>query len=88
MHCICSAHLFNVFINDIFLVIDQLYNYADDNTLSRVADNPSELKQLLDTASAKALNWFDKQRFLMQGINGKCPAQFLVGYQLGTTLTT
>ena len=36
--------------------MDNIYKYADDNMLSRVADNPSELKVLLDAASATALN--------------------------------
>ena len=51
-----------MFINDIFFFIDDLYNYADDNTISRVANNPLELKQLIDTASEMALTWFQNNQ--------------------------
>ena len=43
---ILGPFLFNVFINDIFLWLKQgdLYNYADDNTLSDIGNSVDEVK--------------------------------------------
>ena len=44
--------LFNIFINDLFYIIDHIYNYADDNTLSECAPTVSEVKsRLVDSTS-------------------------------------
>ena len=50
--------LFNIFLNDIFYSISGLYNYADDNTISRHADNIDSVKSLLEDATHEALEWF------------------------------
>ena len=46
---ILGPHLFNIFINDIFLFVKtcDLYNYADDNTLSYADKDPANLKAYL-----------------------------------------
>ena len=52
--------LFNVFINDIFYYIKHcdLYNYADDNTLSFHAPNFDEVVNVLQQESNILINWF------------------------------
>ena len=50
--------LFNIFLNDIFYSIKGLYNYADDNTISRYGETVSVVKRLLEDATKGALDWF------------------------------
>ena len=52
--------LFNIFINDIFHFIEKgnLYNYADDNTLSYSSNNINELVNTLETESSALIKWF------------------------------
>ena len=58
--------LFNIFINDLFLWIkeSELYNFADDNTLSATADTIRDLITILESESEIALNWFDLNEML------------------------
>ena len=39
--------LFNIFLNDIFYILNGIYNYADDNTISRHGDDIETVKILL-----------------------------------------
>ena len=52
--------LFNIFINDLFLWIDEasLHNFADDNTLSAFAKSIRELILILEKESENAIDWF------------------------------
>jgi len=52
--------LFNIFINDLFLVIQEsaLCNFADDNTLSSCAQNLPEVIQHLKADLDRVLSWF------------------------------
>ena len=52
--------LFNVFINDFFYVIDgcNIYNYADDNTLSVTHSNQTVLATMLQGKAEEAIDWF------------------------------
>ena len=52
--------LFNIFINDLFYFIDgcELYNYADDNTISAHNVNPAVVISKLTQNSIIALQWF------------------------------
>jgi hypothetical protein len=53
--------LFNIFMNDIFLYIDQnisLINYADDNTLVYSHKDKNTMITRLEHASQQAINWF------------------------------
>ena len=52
--------LFNIFINDIFHILDRssLYNYADDNTLSHAHSNPDTLIRILQWGCSTTLRWF------------------------------
>ena len=52
--------LFNVFINDIFYFIKNrdLYNYADDNTLSFHSPNFDEIIKVLQEEGKMLIDWF------------------------------
>ena len=52
--------LFNIFINDLFLWIEEasLHNFADDNTLSAFAISIKELIRILENDSEIAIKWF------------------------------
>ena len=52
--------MFNIFINDIFLFDKtcDLYNYADDNTLSYADKDPVNLKAVLESESQNLIEWF------------------------------
>ena len=53
--------MFNICINDLFLWIEkaELHNFADDNTISDLADSIPELISTLDENESEiALKWF------------------------------
>ena len=52
--------LFNIFISDLFLWINEasLHNFADDNTLSAFAKSFQELISILENDSEIAIKWF------------------------------
>ena len=52
--------IFNVFINDFFYVIDgcNIYNYADDNTLSVTHSNQTVLATIRQGKAEEAIDWF------------------------------
>ena len=52
--------LFNIFINDMFVFIDNctLYNYADDNSMSVSSENIQRVLNLLQNDCKKAVQWF------------------------------
>ena len=51
--------LFDVFINDIFYTIENVYNYADDNVLSCSGDSLQEVATSLESSTLTALKWFE-----------------------------
>jgi hypothetical protein len=53
--------LFNVFLNDIFTTVRDcdLYNYADDNTLSHAHKDIDVLKATLESDASRLIEWFD-----------------------------
>ena len=53
--------LFNLFINDIFLFINEgfLCNFADDSTISISAENVDELHRLVQLNTNKCIDWFN-----------------------------
>ena len=54
--------IFNIFINDIFYVLENvcnLYNYAGDDTLLNTHRSITCLKTKLETSAAVAMHWFD-----------------------------
>ena len=56
--------IFNIFLNDIFYFVTNcdLYNYADDNTLSNASSNIIEIKQVLETNSSILVEWFSNNQ--------------------------
>ena len=56
--------LFNIFINDIFNVLNKstLYNYADDNTLWYSHHNAETLIQVLQCDCSAILQWFNRNQ--------------------------
>ena len=52
--------LFNIFISDLFLWIEEatLHNFADDNTLSAFSKSIQGLINILEKESEEAINWF------------------------------
>ena len=50
--------LFNIFINDIFYVLPDLFNFADDNTIDACCDNVELVIQSLEHNLKIALDWF------------------------------
>ena len=59
--------LFNLFINDITLFFDKsdLYNYADDNTISAFANTINELINILQSESEIAISWFQDNEMIV-----------------------
>ena len=53
--------LFNIFINDLFYLInsENLHNFADDNTLSASVDNFEALIPKLEELAEIAISWMD-----------------------------
>ena len=56
---------FNVFINDIIYWLEELYNFADDNTISAFNSNLTELIKNLEKDSEIAINWFKSNEMLV-----------------------
>jgi len=57
--------LFNIFINDfIYFIKDtcDLFNYADDNTLSYSHNDPFKVKEVLEQGSNVSLHWFHENK--------------------------
>ena len=52
--------LFNIFINDIFMITEQsdICNFADDNTLYSCRERLTEIKEKLVSDTKRILNWF------------------------------
>ena len=75
--------LFNTFINDIFMIIEQsdICNFADDNTLHSCGKRLTEIKENLVSDTKNILNWFrlnslkanlGKFHFIILGIKSHC----------------
>jgi retron-type reverse transcriptase len=52
--------LLNIFVNDLFLFVHkcELYNYADDNTLSKSDKSLEKVIASLEEDSKSLINWF------------------------------
>jgi hypothetical protein len=57
---ILSSILFNIFVNDLFFFVRkcELYNYADDNTLSKSDKSLEKVIVSLEEDSEALINWF------------------------------
>ena len=57
---ILGSILFNIFISDIFLILDQdLHNFADDNTITVIGKTIEKFVHDLETKSQSAIEWKD-----------------------------
>ena len=68
--------LFNVFMNDMFLMVNECknYNYADDNTLSDTHHDIDILIENLERSAVKAIDWFEANQMLANPANfNYCP---------------
>ena len=56
---ILGSLLFNIFINDVFMIIEQsdICNFADDNTLYSCRKRLTEIKENLVSDTKSILNW-------------------------------
>ena len=88
--------LFNVFLNDIFYIIEKcsLYNYADDNTLAYIHKKLEVLQQILVTESLSLIQWFENN-FMKANPDkfqaicvGKRTFDAIKSFQLGDTKIT
>ncbi len=81
--------MFNIFMNDMFLIIEMCedYNYADDNTIYDVKYIPDELKLSLEHDASNVTDWFhengmktntDKYQGIVVGVKPDCPMSFTV----------
>ena len=60
--------LFNICINDFIYHMEltkaEVFNFADDNTLSAFAKSTDELKRILDDAAVEAIKWLDANQMI------------------------
>ena len=59
--------LFNLFLSDLLatLKMSELYNLADDNTISTASKNMSNLIQTLEKESETAVEWFNQNKMIV-----------------------
>ena len=59
--------LFNIFLNDLLstLKLSDLFNFADDNTISATADNIDHLMLTLKHESELAVKWFTENQMIV-----------------------
>ena len=59
--------LFNIFLNDLLFFIEkaELYNFADDNTISAKSQNKEELLNVLKQESEQAVCWFRQNQMIV-----------------------
>ena len=52
--------LFNIFLNDLLTTLEnsEIYNFADDNTISSISKEKEALLTTLEKDSQKAVDWF------------------------------
>ena len=57
---ILGPTLFNVFLNDLFLCMEEttIYNYADDNTISGTSHSLDGLVSMIETKGTDVTEWF------------------------------
>ena len=64
---ILGSILFNIFLNDLVQVLknSDIYNFADDNTISVASKNRDTLLETLKNKSALAVNWFRNNNLIV-----------------------
>ena len=64
---ILGAILFNIFINDLILFLENsdIINFADDNTVSAMANTIPDLLKILESESDVAIKWFQNNDMIV-----------------------
>ena len=59
--------MFHIFLNDLLAVLkkSQLYNFADDNTISAEASSTNDLLKILKEDSESAVKWFRQKNTIV-----------------------
>ena len=59
--------LFNIFLNDLLAVLkkSQLYNFADNNTISTEANSEDDIFKILKEESESAVKWFRENKMIV-----------------------
>ena len=59
--------LFNLFFNDLLAILkmSELYNFADDHTISTASKNMSNLIQTLENILETAVEWFNQNKMIL-----------------------
>ena len=57
--------LFNIFVNDIFCFIQDVCNFADDNSLYSIGDNFKEVKTILKKKFETLQGWFYENHMVL-----------------------
>ena len=59
--------LFNIFLNDLLTTLEnsEIYNFADDNTISSISKEKQALLTTLEKDSEKAIDWFRRTNMIV-----------------------
>ena len=59
--------LFNIFLNDLLTTLEnsEIYNFADDNTISSISKEKEALLTTLEKESEKAVDWFRRNNMIV-----------------------
>ena len=54
------SYLFNIFLNELLTTLEnsEIYNFADNNTISSISKEKEALLTTLEKDSEKAIDWF------------------------------
>ena len=60
--------LFNIFLNDLLTTLEnsEIYNFADDNTISSISKEKQALLTTLEKDSEKAIDWFRRNNMIVK----------------------
>ena len=64
---IVGLTLFNLFFNNslLFILIESVHNFADDNSLSNIVNIFDSLKKRLESECMLAINWFHENKMIL-----------------------
>ena len=59
--------LFDIFLNDLLTTLEksEIYNFADDNTISSISVEKEALRTTLEKVSEKAIDWFRRNNMIV-----------------------
>ena len=58
--------LFNIFLNDFIFIFENenIFNFADDNTITAIRDSISQVVDILESDSEKAIEWLNTNHMI------------------------